>query len=233
MARWMVAIGTLGVLITCGILAYLHWFKIRPLVEPRPVEITHIQEPPLIRAAKGGDVAEIRRLISKGANVNAANPTGFTALMFAVVNATDAVPDLLAAGANVNTKDDVEDVTALTVACQRTNLQVVQELVNHGAKVNAISKYGQTPLMTAARTCSEPVVRYLLQNGANPAEKNARRGTALIPAVVNGCVDVAKVLLQAGADVNVRTAEGETLLDLARSNHDARMVRLLQQAGAR
>jgi ankyrin repeat protein len=233
MIRWAVAMSTLGLLIICGFLAYLHWFKIRPLVEPRSVEVTHVQEPPLIQAAKSGDVAEIRRLISNGVNVNATDSSGFTALMSAVVDATDAVPDLLSAGANVNTKDNVEGATALTIACQRKNLQVIKALVNHGANVNAISKYGQTPLMTAAGTCSEPVVRYLLQNGAKVAEKSASGGTALFSAVVQGCVDVAKTLLQAGADVNVRTTDGHNLVELARSNHDARMVRLLKQSGAR
>ena len=233
MVRWMIAIGLLGLFIICGILAYLRWFKIRPLVEPRSVEVTHVREPPLIQAAQRGDVAEIRRLISNGVNVNAADSSGFTALMAAAVDATDAVPDLLAAGANVDTKDYVEGATALTIACQRKNLQVIKALVNHGANVNAISKYGQTPLMTAANTCSDPVVRYLLQNGAKVAEKSASGGTALFSAVVQGCVDVANVLLQAGADVNIRTAQGETLLELARSEHDARMVRLLHQAGAR
>lgn len=55
--------------------------------------------------------------------------------MFAVVDAKDAVPDLLAAGANVNAKDKVEGVTALTIACTpRRNLQVVKALVNHDTR---------------------------------------------------------------------------------------------------
>lgn len=233
MVRWMSVIAALGLLIVCGIFAYLHWFRIRPLAEPKPVEITRVQVPPLVRAAKRGDVAEIRKLVAKGANVNAADSYGFTALMFAVADAEGAVPDLLAAGANVNAKDNVEGATALIIASHPEKIQVVKELVNHGANVNAMSKYGQTPLMTAAASCSVPLVRYLLQKGANVAEKNARGGTALIPAVASGCADVAKVLLQAGADVKVRTAEGQTLVELARSNHDARMVRLLKRAGAR
>jgi ankyrin repeat protein len=233
MIRWAVTIGVLGLLIICGFLAYLHWFKIRPFPEPQPVEITHFQETPLIQPAKRGDVAVIRKLISEGANVNAADSSGFTALMVAAVDATDTVPDLLAAGANVDTKDYVEGATALTIACQRKNLQVIKALVNHGANVNAVSKYGQTPLMRAAGTCSEPVVRYLLQNGAKVAEKSASGGTALFSAVVQGCVDVAEMLLQAGADVNVRTTDGHTLVELARNNHDARVVRLLKQSGAR
>lgn len=225
--------GAIGALIVCGTFAYMHWFRIRPLVEPRPVEITRVQEPPLVRAAKRGDVAEIRELISKGANVNAADSYGFTVLMFAVADAEGAVPYRLAAGANVNAKDNVEGATALIIASHPEKIQVVKELVNHGANVNAMSKYGQAPLMTAAASCSVPLVRYLLQKGANAAEKNARGGTALIPAVASRCADVAKVLLDAGADVNVRDAKGQTLLEFATRNHDARMVRVLRQAGAR
>jgi ankyrin repeat protein len=164
------------------------------------VEITRVQVPPLVRASQHGDIAEIRELISKGENVKAADSSGFTPLMNAVVTARDAVPELLAAGATVNAKDTVEGVTALTIAYQRRkNLQAGKALVNHGANINAMSKYGQTPLMTAATSCLEPLVSYLLQRGANMAEKNARRSTALIPAVASGCADVAKVLLETGA----------------------------------
>lgn len=233
MVRWLIVVAGLGLLTAGGIFVYRHWFRIKPLIERRPPETSHVQEPPLIRAAQRGDIAEVRRLIAKGANVNAANSLGYTALMFAAYKAQGAVPDLLSAGVNVNAENTIEGVTALTLACQFRRLEVVKELVEHGANVNVRLKHGPTPLVAAAGSCSVPLVRYLLQNGASvTVDTDSSRGTPLVSAVYGGCLGVATVLINAGADVNARNGAGDTALAIAEDNHDARMVRLLRRAGA-
>jgi ankyrin repeat protein len=229
----LVVSGALGLLIICGFLAYLHWFKIRALPEPWPVEIIHFQKLPLIQAAQNGNVAEIRKLISRRANVNATGPEGVTALMAAALSAPGAVPDLLAAGANVNAKDNLNRETALYYACRQGDLQVVEELVNHGAEVNTKTMFDRTPLEYAVAADSAPVVQYLLKRGAKLSGKDGLGFTELTLAVVAGRVDIVKLLLKAGADVNARDSGGLTALAIAESNHDAPMIRLLKQSGAR
>jgi len=65
---------------------------------------------PLMLAARSGDLAEVKRLIAEGADVNAANPRGTTPVMYAKTAALGsgdfAVLDaLVAAGADVAAKD--------------------------------------------------------------------------------------------------------------------------------
>ena len=237
MARWMIAISALCLLIVGGILAYRHWFRIRPSPEPYIIVDSFTKDnghvPPLVRAAQHGDVTEIRELIARGADVNAADSSGFTPLMVAAMHAQGAVPDLLAAGAIVNAKDKANGETALTQACRLGELQVVEELVEHLADVNTKSRFGRTPLQQAVAAGSAPVVRYLLRRGAKLSDENGVGFTELTLAVVERRLDIVELLLRAGADVNARDSGGMTALAIAESEHDARMVRLLKQAGAR
>ena len=58
---------------------------------------------PLYDAAKEGDIDEVKRLIAKGANVNAKDKRGFTALFPATLRGHKTVVQLLIAnGTNVN-----------------------------------------------------------------------------------------------------------------------------------
>ena len=62
---------------------------------------------PLIHATEhGGDIAEIKRLIASGVNINARNESGWTALHFAAIGGhAEFVKILIAAGVGVNIKD--------------------------------------------------------------------------------------------------------------------------------
>ena len=68
----------------------------------------------LFEAAKSGKVADIKAAIKNGADVNARDEDGSTALMYAVVLNTnpDVIKALIAAGADINAKDE-EGRTAL------------------------------------------------------------------------------------------------------------------------
>jgi len=59
----------------------------------------------LFELVKTGMTQDIRDAIHKGADVNARDTIGRTALMFAVTNNPDAIKVLLAAGADVNARD--------------------------------------------------------------------------------------------------------------------------------
>jgi len=63
------------------------------------------REPLLIRAVEDGDLAKVRKLTAKGANVNVTDNYGGTALQYAAASGNDKMTHLLLeAGADVNAR---------------------------------------------------------------------------------------------------------------------------------
>jgi hypothetical protein len=101
-----------------------------------------------LRKASGlGDLSEVNRLLAKGADVNAKDRIGSTALMCASQFGHHKVVEaLLAKGADVNAKEKGYGQTALMLASMRRHPEVVQALLAKGADVNAKDKFGLTAL---------------------------------------------------------------------------------------
>jgi uncharacterized protein len=155
--------------------------------------------------AMKGDMDSLRALIKQHpGDVNAGQPDGSTALLWAAYWNDDASVDaLLAAGANVNTSNR-EGFTPLSQACTNGNARMVAALLKAGADANAFQAEGQTVLMTAARAGSAEVVKALLDHGAEANNKESWRGqTALMWATAENHPSVVQVLVDHGADVNL------------------------------
>ncbi|HKD77440.1 MAG TPA: ankyrin repeat domain-containing protein, partial [Ktedonobacterales bacterium] len=123
----------------------------------------------LIAAVRRQDAAEVERLLSAGANVNARDAgSTLTGLMFAAgLGEPKMVQLLISAGALVNGVDDLAGATALHKACQSGHLEAVRTLVAAGAFVNQqATTTGHTPLVEAIWFKSDGIVGYLLEHGA-------------------------------------------------------------------
>jgi len=163
------------------------------------------ERPPLVDAAKNASRDNLRALIQQGANVNAAEADGTTALHWASYRDDVESADLLIrAGAKVNAANDL-GVTPLWTASLNTSVAMVQRLLAAGANPNAALLAGETPVMVAARSGSPAVVEQLIAKGANVNAHGARGQTALMWAVAQQHPDVVKVLLAHGADVHARS----------------------------
>jgi ankyrin repeat protein len=117
-------------------------------------------ETPLMQAVTRGDSKAIESLIKGGADVNAKDQKGWTALMMAagacwndfplaLARWDDIVKRLLVAGADVNARNR-EGETPLMIAATCGDLQIVTSLIAEGADVNARTDKGCTALTYSA-----------------------------------------------------------------------------------
>ena len=113
----------------------------------------------------------VRLLLAYGANVNARDAHGGTALFYAVrlnENA-DVCRLLLEAGASVHTRGNNNNTILNEAAGSNRNPEIIALLLRYGAGINAGNADYATPLIFAAKLNPNPeVVRLLLDKGANP-----------------------------------------------------------------
>ena len=98
----------------------------------------------LFDAATGGKVRDVKAALKAGADVNASDEDGWTALMCAASNNgnPDVVRALIAAGADVNARDE-DGLTALMyAAAYNANPSVLNVLIDAGADESAKNCYG-------------------------------------------------------------------------------------------
>lgn len=92
---------------------------------------------------------------------------------------------------------------------------ILEELLKHGADVNAITLTGETALHELAMAGLVEDLEFLLQMGAEVNAATNTGETALHWAAIGGHVEAVKLLLTYKADINMRTMDGETALSWA------------------
>ena len=133
---------------------------------------------PLMEAAVLGDLVKLRQLICEGAEIEARDSDGDTALVYAVINGKDAaVSSLLSSGADIKALSvlsvigsDAKSVNAaLLAACQYNSFVSVASALEMGANPNYPHPVtGVTPIMEAVRCNSgQDIVDFLLKKGAD------------------------------------------------------------------
>ena len=178
---------------------------------------------PLMAAAREGDAAAVSRMISTGADVNAANAGGATALMFAALSGDPKVTSLLVrAGARTDAKAKL-GWTALALAAVKGHTEVAEVLLDAGADQGVRDAYGWTPLMRAVDRRRSDFVKLLLDEpGADLGLRQEDGATALHIAAATGDLEIVRLLVSHGADRAAENYDGNTPAGVARSaGHDA------------
>ena len=82
------------------------------------------------------------------------------------------------------------------------DMDAVIQLIQSGANVSHINKYGYTPLILASLSGHLGIVKYLVDHGADVNHTNNLGFTALIYASQNAYLDIVRYLVSHGANVN-------------------------------
>ena len=172
---------------------------------------------PLADAAMRRDSAKVRLLLKQGADANAAQGDGMTALHWAAHNGdAGQVRMLFVAGARVDATTRNGSYTPLHLAAKAGNAAAVAALLGAGASVNATTTSGgATPLHLAAAQGSVDVISALLEKGANVnSPEGAWAQTPLMWAAANDRVGAIGALLARGAEIGaVSKVEDVTAYD--------------------
>ncbi len=161
----------------------------------------------IVDAARDGRDADVKALVSTGADVNATAGDGMTALHWAARNGDAALAGtLLERGANVSATTRLGAYTPLHLAAQVGSASVVEMLVKRGADVNAATLTGATPLMLAAGSGNTDAMAVLIGAGAQVnAAESARGQTPLMFAAAADRGAAVTLLLAQGANPDAET----------------------------
>ena len=162
---------------------------------------------PVADAAMRGDIDEVRELLRTGADVNAAQGDGMTALHWAADNGDAGIAQILVyAGASLESITRLGSFTPLMVASREGNTDVIAALLGAGAKVDAVTETGERAIHLAAYAGSAEAVSLLSAHGADTNARELSSGqTPLMFAAAYGRADVVRVLMESGADPTLET----------------------------
>jgi uncharacterized protein len=195
--------------------------------------ITGLNGPPLILAAKARHNNMMDLLCQRGANVQT---------RFGVANSLDvavtrgdlkAVKTLIRHGADVNVRADSSYGTAVQQAAVLGNCEIVQLLLDAGAALDAAAQHDALGVCCSSLEDSTAVkvVKLLLPHCSSFADNNFELGNEMLSfAVCKGKLQVAHLLHTAGASVHY-TVDNGTLMNYAAASGNLAVVKWLQSLG--
>ncbi len=208
---------------------------------------------PLMIAANAHKTALVNYLLDRGANIEAVDTVGSTALIIASNGLFyDTASALLKRGANVNAFTPTNGANSLMNVInfgrqdqEKSSIMMMNLLIENGININFQGVTGDTALMYASGwgvvTKNPERARILLDKGAKVNLQNKKGETALMMASYRGHVETSKLLIERGADIELKNKEGQTALmiastatiDLKDNNSDFPvLVKLLLEKGA-
>jgi ankyrin repeat protein len=199
---------------------------------------------PLVMAVENGHFELAAQLLAAGADPNDQR-SGFTAL------------HTLSWVRKPNRGDGDDGIPSPEGSGKLTSLELVKQLVAHGADVNLrlkrgasgkgnLSRKGATPFLLASMTADVPLMRALLEQRADPLLPNVEGTTPLMAAAGIGvrapgeegateaeALEALTLLIELGNDVNAVDDNGETAMHGAAYKNAPRIVEWLAGHGAK
>jgi len=184
---------------------------------------------PLIDAVMMEEPKLVSKILIKGADMDARDNTGSTALMYASENGNKEIVTMLI-DSNVNSVDR-NDHSALYKAFLNNHNDIVDMLIQAGANINS-------ELLRAAIINPSPIidnlVRKLIQSGADVLTMDDEGNTPLMLALRRRNVNIAKLLIKKGgigSNIITQDTRGDTPLMIALQKGDIDLAKLLIKDG--
>jgi ankyrin repeat protein len=192
----------------------------------------------LNRAAERGDLDAIRAALDAGADIDAQDERGRTAVMAATyAHRTDAVRLLFEHGADPDIRDEMLNNPFLYAGAEGY-LDILKLANVAGADPTIVNRFGGVALIPASEHGYVETVRYLLEETDIDVDHVNKLGwTALLEAIIlndggPNQREVIRLLIEHGADVDLADGEGVTPLAHAQARGFSEIVAILLAAGA-
>jgi ankyrin repeat protein len=188
----------------------------------------------VVLACVSQDLALLRALIAKGADINLVH-AGLAPLIAATrdsyLGRADVVTTLLTNGATPNCAD-AEGNTPLHFAVRTAEPTVAALLCDASAPIDAVNREGHTPLAIACTLGRADLVRFLLERRAHVEVEGAIPALIAAAAASDDNTDIVKLLLKRGARADTVDHHGRAPLAIAAQHDNAHTAALLLKAGA-
>src|SRR5512136_3340828 len=163
---------------------------VRAMVEKTPELVTARDDQGqalLHYAAYGQDPALVDFLIDKGAKVDLASAQTKTPLHIAAINdRREVVAALLKRGASLEIRDDYGRTALILCARERGQAATARVLIDAGADINAVDKFGSSALELATWRGKAEFIDLLLEKGARVPESGQKWAAGLSQAASQG-----------------------------------------------
>ena len=169
--------------------------------------LTTPPETPVANAAEQNNVQIVRQLLQGGADVNAAQSDGLTALHWAAINNNLEMTEiLLYAGGSFRSTTRVGGYTPLHLASQKGNFEIMGAMLKAGADPNQFTSTGITSMHFAAVSNVPEAIHVLAGYGGNiNVLDNFANRTPLMFAAVGNANNSLQVLIDLEANLEMTT----------------------------
>lgn len=181
-----------------------------------------------------GNSEELKTYIGNGADVNG-KCDGKSLLHFAIDNCennySEIIEFLIESGADINSCESYLKETPLHRLCARVNprMEMIQLLLDRGAKVNIENVAGKTPVFYCNFNYSLELLNLLIEHGADINHTDKYNNTILHDDFSNYTTrnfeEFLKVLISLGFDINSKNNLGHTPLYLCKNKYVEKILR--------
>jgi ankyrin repeat protein len=190
------------------------------------------QRTPLYLAA-GTDSAElVEVLMAADADVNAQTRGGDTPLHLAVLRGSpEVVEAILQEDPDLNVQNSYGRTPLLYVARETGDAETATRLLDAGAEINVLDRFGASPLELAAWRGFEPLVDLLLERGAELPAAGEGLNDVTVFSAQHGLARLFALAVENGTDLDMANDGGGTLLHSAAEGGSADVVGILLEEG--